>query len=153
MTDGAPLIRIIAGFVMGSITLAMIGLTAVLGRDGPAAVVNSLALLLIVPIAAITIVLIATLSSSARTVWGRLCLMNGGVSITLAGAAVQAGQPLWPADPVYERALDEAIKWWLRHMIWTGVAYAGAMIIVGAVLFALSYRLLHPPSGRRRDAL
>jgi len=149
--DGSTLGRVVAGFVMGGLTLALVGLTAVLGPTGVAAVAHPL-VRLIFPAAAIATVLIAALSSSARTAWGRLCLMNGVVSIALAGANVQNGPPLWPTDPVYERALDQAMQWWLRHVIWTTAAYFAAAMIIAAVLFALSYWPLHSPHGRHRQA-
>jgi len=78
--------------------------------------------------------------------------MNGVVSIALAGANVQNGPPLWPTDPVYEHALDQAMQWWVRHAIWTTAAYFAAAMIIAAVLFALSYWLLHSPHGRHRQA-
>jgi Mn2+/Fe2+ NRAMP family transporter len=149
--DGSTIGRVVAGFVMGSLTLALIGLTAVLGPTGVAAVVHP-PVQLIFPLAATAAVLIAALSSSARIVWGRLCLMNGVVSLALACASVQNGQPLWPTDPVYERALDQAMQWWLRHVIWTTAAYFAAAIIIAAVLFALSYWLMHSPHERHREA-
>jgi hypothetical protein len=145
--DGSTRGRVVAGFVMGGLTLALVGLTAVLG---PAGVAHPL-VRLIFPVAAIATVLIAALSSSARTAWGRMCLMNGVVSIALAGANVQNGPPLWPTDPVYERALDQAMQWWVRHLIWTTAAYFAAATIIAAVLFALSYWLLHSPHGQHRD--
>lgn len=149
--DGPTLARVVAGGVTGGLTLALVGLTTVLGPAGVAAVAHPL-VRLIFPVAAIATVLIAALSSSARTAWGRLCLMNGVVSIALAGASVENGQPLWPADPVYERALDQAMQWWFRHLIWTTAAYFAAAMIIAAVLFALSYWLLHSPPRRHRQA-
>jgi hypothetical protein len=143
--------RVIAGFAMGSLTFALIGLSVALGPIRVTAVLHSLAQL-IFPLAAIAIVLIATLSSSVRRAWGRLSLMNGVVSIALAGASVRYDQPLWPADPLYERALDQAMQWWFRHVIWTTAAYFAAAMIIAAVLFALSYWLLHSPHGRHRQA-
>jgi hypothetical protein len=99
--NGPTLGRVFAGCVMGGLTLALVGLTTVLGPAGVAAVAHPL-VRLIFPVAAIATVLIVALSSSARTAWGRLCLMNGVVSIALAGANVQNGQPLWPAELAQE---------------------------------------------------
>ena len=147
----STLSRMIAGFAMGSLTFALIGLSAALGPIGVGAVLHSLARL-ILPLAAIAAALIAALSSSARRAWARVCLMNGVVSATLAGASVEVGQPLWPADPVYEHALDQGMQWWLRHVIWTTAAYFATAMIIAAALFALSYWLLHPPHGRHRQA-
>jgi hypothetical protein len=143
--------RVIAGFAMGSLTFALIGLSAALGPIGVTAVLHSLAQL-IFPLAAIAAALIAALSSSARRAWGRSCLMNGVVSIALGGATIEVGQPLWPADPVYERALDQGVQWWLKHMVWTTAAYFAAAMIIAAALFALSYWLLHSSHGRHRQA-
>lgn len=143
--------RVIAGFAMGSLTFALIGLSAALGPIGVTAVLHSLAQL-IFPLAAIAAALIAALSSSARRAWGRLCLMNGVVSIALAGVSVRYEQPLWPADPLYERALDQAMQWWFRHVVWTTAAYFAAAMIIAAVLLALSYWLLHSSHGRHRQA-
>jgi hypothetical protein len=148
VTDSSNLGRVIAGLAMGSLTLALIGLSAMLGPIGVAAVLHPL-VRWIFPVAAIATVLIAALSSSARAAWGRLCLMNGVVSIARAGANVQNGQPLWPEDPVYERALDRAMQRWLRHAIWTTAAYFAVAMIIAAVLFALSYWLLHSPHVRQ----
>ena len=78
--------------------------------------------------------------------------MNGVVSLALGGASIRYDQPLWPADPLYERALDQAMQWWLRHVIWTTAAYFAAAMIIAAVLFALSYWLLHSSHGRHRQA-
>jgi len=149
--DRSSLGRVIAGFAMVSLTCALIGLSAALGPIGVAAVLHPLAQL-IFPLAAIAVALIAALSSSVRRAWGRLCLMNGVVSATLAGASVEVGQPLWPADPVYEHALDEAMQWWLRHVIWSTAAYFATAMIIAAALFALSYWLLHSSHGPHRQA-
>lgn len=151
LTDSSTPGRIFAGLVMGSLTLALVFLTAVLGPKEAAGLVH-LAVTLTLPAAAIAIVVIAALSSSIRKAWGRLCLMNGVVSLALAGVSVENGQPLWPTDPLYERALDEAMQWWVRHVIWTTAAYFAAAVIIAAVLFALSYWLLHSPHRRQRQA-
>jgi hypothetical protein len=143
--------RILAGFVMGGLTLALMVLTAVLGPIRGAILVDLL-MKLVVPAAVIATVLVAALSGSVRTAWGRLCLMNGVVSLALAGTSVEIGQPLWPADPVYERALDQAMQWWVRHVIWTATTYFAAALIIAAVLFAFSYWLLHSPHRRPRQA-
>ena len=143
--------RIFAGFAMGGVTLALVVLTAVLGPLGSAALFHPLVQLTF-PAAAIATVLITALSSSARAAWGRLCLMNGVMSLALAGASVENGQPLWPTDPVYERALDQAMQWWVRHVIWTTAAYFAVMVIIAAVLFALSHWLLYSPHRRHRQA-
>lgn len=143
--------RIFAGFAMGGLTLSLVVVTAALGPMGVAALVHPWVQLMF-PAAAIATVLIAALSSSGRAAWGRLCLMNGVVSLALAGASVENGQPLWPTDPVYERALDQAMQWWLRHVIWTTAAYFVAAIIIAAVLFALSYWLLRSPYRWHRQA-
>jgi hypothetical protein len=99
LSAGSRLSRVFAGFVMGGLTLALLGLTAVLEPIGLAAVVHPL-MQLIFAIGAVVTVVIAALSSSVRSTWGRLCLMNGVVSLALAGASVENGQPLWPTDPV-----------------------------------------------------
>jgi hypothetical protein len=143
--------RIFAGCSMGGLTLALVVVTAALGPMGMAALVHPLVQLMF-PAAAIATVLIAALSLSARAAWGRLCLMNGVLSLALAGASVENGQPLWPTDPVYERALDQAMQWWVRHVIWTTAAYFAAAMITAAVLFTLSYWLLHSPDRRHRQA-
>jgi hypothetical protein len=143
--------RIVAGFVMGLFTLALVGLTTVLGPMGRAALVDPLVQLMF-PAAAIVTVLIAALSSSARTAWGRLCLMNGVVGLAFAGVNVENGPPLWPTDPVYERALDQAMQWWVMHLIWTTGAYFTAALIIAAVLFALSYWLLRSPHRQHLEA-
>jgi hypothetical protein len=90
VTEGSTLGRIVPGFAMGSLTLALIGLTAVIGPIGVAAIVHPL-VQLIFPLAAIATVLIAIPSSTARVAWGRLCLINGVMSIALAGASAQGG--------------------------------------------------------------
>ena len=143
--------RIFAGFAMGGITLALVVVTAVLGPLGSAALVHPLVQFMF-PAAAIATVLIAALSTSARAAWGRLCLMNGVMSLALAGASVENGQPLWPTDAVYERALDQAMQWWVNHVIWTTATYFVAAMIIAAVLFAFSYWLLHSPHVRHRQA-
>jgi hypothetical protein len=101
----------------------------------------------------IATVLVLSLSSTARAAWGRLCFTNGTISIALAAAGVEGrGQPLWPADPGYERALDRAMQSWFGHVISTAAAYFGGAIVAAATLFALSYWLLRSPNGRHRDA-
>lgn len=140
--------RILAGFFMAGLTLALIGLAAAAGPTAALLLVE-----LVLPVAMIATVLVVSLSSTTRAAWGRLCLINGILSIALATASVQGrGQPLWPTDPGYERVLDQAIQWWLVHLIWTTAAYFGATIIVAAVLFALSYWLLRSSHGRHRGA-
>ena len=143
--------RIFAGLAMGGLTLALVVLTTAFGPIGAAALVHPMGKLT-VPAAAIATVAIGALSSSVRKAWGRLCLMNGVVSLALAGVSVENGQPLWPTDPLYERALDQAMQWWVRHVIWTTAAYFAAALIIAAVLFALSYWLLHSPRVRHRQA-
>ena len=140
--------RILAGFLMGGLTLALIGLTVTVGRTAAVLLVQ-----LILPVAMIATVLVVSLSSTARAAWGRLCLINGIVSIALAAASVEGrGQPLWPADPGYERALDRAMQWWLGHVISTAAAYFSGAVVIAAVLFVLSYWLLRSPHGRHRAA-
>ena len=140
--------RILAGFLMGGLTLALIGLTVTVGRTAAVLLVQ-----LILPVAMIATVLVVSLSSTDRAAWGRLCLINGIVSIALAAASVEGrGQPLWPADPGYERALDRAMQWWLGHVISTAAAYFSGAVVTAAVLFVLSYWLLRSPRGRHRAA-
>jgi hypothetical protein len=140
--------RILAGFLMGGLTLALIGLAVAMGPMAALLLVQ-----LIFPVAMIATVLVVSLSSTVRAAWGRLCLINGIISIALAATSVQGrGQPLWPTDPGYERALDQSIQWWLGHVISTAAAYFSGAIVVAAVLFALSYWLLRSPDGRHRDA-
>lgn len=135
--------RIVAGLVMGSLTLALIGSTATIVPVQSAEPGHPV-VQLILPVAAIATVLIVVLSTTARATWGRLCLTNGVVSVALAAASIKSlGQPFWPVDPLYERALDQAIRSWLGHLMWTAAAYASAAIVVAAVFFALSYWLLH----------
>ena len=148
VTDRPILGRVVAGFFMGGLTLALIGLALAIGPMAALLLVQ-----LILPVAMIATVLAVSLSSTARAAWGRLCLINGIISIALAGASVQGrGQPLWPTDPDYERALDQSIQCWLGHVISTAAAYFGGALVVAAVLFALSYWLLRSPDGRHRDA-
>jgi len=140
--------RTLAGFLMGGLTLTLTGLTAAVGQTAALLLVQ-----LILPVAMIATVLVVSLSSTARAAWGRLCLINGIVSIALAAASVEGrGQPLWPADPGYERALDRAMQWWLGHVISTAAAYFSAAIVAAATLFVLSYWLLRSRHGRHRDA-
>ena len=150
-TDGSARGRIFAGLMMGSVTLALVFLTAELGPIGAAALVHPI-VELTVPTAVIVTVVIASFSSSLRLAWGRLCLMNGVISIALAGISVGHSQPLWPTDPLYERALDEAVQWWLARAIWTTAAYLATALVIAGVLFALSYWLLHAPHRRHRQA-
>jgi hypothetical protein len=143
--------RIFAGLAMGGLTLALVVLTTAFGPIGAAGLVHAM-VKLTVPAAAIVTAAIAALSSSVRQAWGRLCLMNGVVSLALAGVSVENGQPLWPTDPLYERALDQAMQWWVRHLIWTTAAYVAAAVVIAVVLFTLSYWLLHSQHRRRRQA-
>jgi len=139
--------RVLAGFVMGGLTLGLIGLAVAIGPMAALLLVQ-----LILSVAMIATVLVVSLASTARAAWGRLCLING-MCIALAAASVQGqGQPLWPADPSYERALDQGIQWWVGHVISTAAAYFGGAIVVAAVLFVLSYWLLRSPHGLHRDA-
>jgi hypothetical protein len=151
LNRGSALGRIVAGFVMGGLTLALILLTAGLGPIGAAAFAHPM-MKLTLPAAAIATVVIAGLSSSVRRAWGRLCLMNGFASLVLAGVSVENGQPLWPADPAYERALDQAMQWWVGQVIWTTAAYFAAALIIAAALFSLSYWLLHSWQREHRQA-
>ena len=151
LTNGSTFGRIFAGLVMGGLTFALVALTAVFGPIGAADLVHPM-LKLTIPAAAIATVVIASLPSSVRTAWGRLCLMNGVVSLSLAGVSVENGQPLWSKDPLYEHALDQAMQWWVRNVIWTTAVYFAAAMIIAAVLFTLSYWLLHSPHRRRRQA-
>ncbi len=140
--------RILAGFFMGGLTLALIGLTVAVGPTAALFLVQ-----LILPVAMIATVLVVSLSSTGRAAWGRLCLINGIMSIALAAASVEGrAQPLWPADPGYERALDQGMQWWLGHVISTAAPYLSGAIVAAATLFALSYWLLRSPHGRHRDA-
>jgi len=148
VTDRPILGRVLAGLVMGGLTLGLIGLAVAIGPIAALLLVQ-----LILPVAMIATVLIVSLASTARAAWGRLCLINGIMSIALAAASVQGqGQPLWPTDPGYERALDQGIQWWVGHVISTAAAYFGGAVVVAAMLFALSYWLLRPPHGLHRDA-
>jgi hypothetical protein len=40
----------------------------------------------------------------------------------------------------------------IKDVIWTTAAYCAIALIMAAVLFALSYWLLHSPHGRHRQA-
>ena len=151
LNKGSALGRIVAGFVMGGLTLASVLLTAGLAPIGVVAFVHPM-VKLIVPAAAIATVVIAGFSSSVRRAWGRLCLMNGIATLALAGVSVEDGQPVWPTDPAYERALDQAMQWWIGQVIWTTAAYFAAAVIIAASLFTLSYWLLHSPHRRHRQA-
>ena len=133
---------------MGGMTLALIGSAAAIGPTAALFLVR-----VILPVAIIATVLVVGLSTTALTAWGRMCLINGIMSIALAAASVQGrGQPLWLTDPGYERALDQAIQWWLGHLVSTAAAYFAGAIVIAAVLFALSYWLLRSPHRRHRDA-
>jgi hypothetical protein len=139
--------RVLAGVVMSGLTIALI-----VAGVGFKAIDPRLLLKLMLPVALIAIVLVTVYSPSARAAWGRRCLIDGIVSFALAVASVQVrGQPLWPTDPRYEHALDQGIRWWLKHEIWTAATYFVGTIIVAGVLFALSYWLLRSPHVRHRD--
>jgi hypothetical protein len=60
-----------SGFLMGSLTLCLIGLIATVGPTAALFLVQ-----LTLPVAMIAIVLVVSLSSTARPVWGRLFLIN-----------------------------------------------------------------------------
>ena len=146
--------RIAAGLVMGSLALALalIGSTATIVPVQSAELGHSV-VQLILPVVAIATVLIVVLSTTAQGAWGRLCLTNGIVSVALAIASLQGhGQPFWPADPLYEHALDQAMRSWLGRLMWTATAYSCAALVVAAVFFALGYWLLHSPYRRHRPA-
>jgi hypothetical protein len=82
--------RVFAGFFMGGLTLVLIGLAAAIGPTATLLLVQ-----LILPVAMTAIVLVVSLSSTARAAWGRLCLINGIMSIALAALSVQGtAQPL-----------------------------------------------------------
>ena len=120
VTDRPILGRVLAGLVMGGLTLGLIGLAVAIGP-----IAALLRVQLILPVAMVATVLIVSLASTARAAWGRLCLINGIMSIALAAASVRGqGQPLWPTDPGYERALDQGIQWWVGHVISTAAAYS-----------------------------
>jgi hypothetical protein len=126
-----------AGLAMGSIAFLLMGSARVAG-------VHHSLLQVMLPIMATATVLIVALSRTARTALGRLCLANGIVSIVLAAASLQGGaQPLWVTDPVYERALDQGMQWWLRHLMWSTAAYSGTVVGLAVLFFILSYWLLH----------
>lgn len=130
VTDRPILGRVLAGLVMGGLTLGLIGLAVAIGPIAALLLVQ-----LILPVAMIATVLIVSLASTARAAWGRLCLINGIMSIALAAASVQGqGQPLWPTDPGYERALDQGIQWWVGHVISTAAAYFAGAIAAAAML-------------------
>jgi len=76
--------RIVAGVVMGALTLGLIGLTAAVG---PTAALFQVQLIL--PVSMIATLLVVSLSSTARAAWGRLCFINGIMSIALAAASVE----------------------------------------------------------------
>jgi hypothetical protein len=143
--------RVVAGLVMGSLTLGLIT-SAIFSPPGVPRL-DHLLVQLIFPVLAIATVLIVALSTTARATWGRLCLTNGIVSVLLAAASLQSrGQPFWPSDPLYQRALDQGVRWWLGHMLWTAAAYSGATIVVATVLFVLASWLLRWPHRQRRAA-
>jgi hypothetical protein len=56
------------------------------------------------------------------------------------------------SDPAYESALDQAMQWWLKHLILTTATYFTAALAIAAALFALSYWLLHSSHQRHRQA-
>jgi uncharacterized membrane protein len=151
LTNRSSLGRIVAALVMGCLALALTELTTVLGPIGLAAFVDPM-VKFTVPAVAILTVLIAVLSTSPRIAWGRLCLMNGVMCIALAGVGVQGDQPFWARDPLYERALDQGMRWWLTDAIWRTACYFAVTLIIGAALFALSYWLLHSSHRRHREA-
>lgn len=102
VTGRSILGRVLAGFLMGGLTLALMALGAGFETTDPHPLAQS-----ILPVAVIATVLVATFSSTVRAAWGRLCLINGILSVALAAASVQGrGQPLSPTDPGYERTLD-----------------------------------------------
>jgi hypothetical protein len=144
--------RIAAGLVMGSLTLALIGSTATIVPVQSAELGPPVGQL-ILPVAAIATVLIVAFSTTARAAWGRLCLTNGVVSLALAIASLKGrGQLLGATDPIYERALDQAMQSWLGRLMWTAAAYSCAALVVAAVFFVLSYWLLHSPYQRHGAA-
>jgi uncharacterized membrane protein YkvI len=141
--------RVVAGLVMGTLTLVLMA-SATVGLADSSRVGQPLVQLRF-PVAAIATVLIVVLSTTARAAWGRLCLTNGIVSVLLAAASLQGrGQPFWPSNPVYQRALDQGMRWWLDRLAWSAAAYSGGAIVAGTVLFALAYCLLRWPRGRHR---
>ena len=140
--------RVIAGVVMGGLTLALIGRAQAIEPSVAGSLIRW-----VLPVAVLVILLITVLSATSRTALGRLCLLNGMMSSALAGVTLLGeGQPIWPSDPGYEHSLDRALQWWLAHLMWTAAAYFGTAIVLTAGLFALSYWLLRSHPGRGHGA-
>ncbi|MGC2413190.1 MAG: hypothetical protein WA459_10910 [Stellaceae bacterium] len=82
--------------------------------------------------------------ASARSGWGRGCLVNGLLSAAVA-IGFRAQDDLWAGRPQYTEDLDRAIGP-LTHFVWALAARIGLIaLILATVLFALSFWLLGPP--------
>lgn len=79
-----------------------------------------------------------------RNAWGAACFINGLLSTALAvGYRVQ--DDFWAGRSPFAEDLDRAIGP-LTNFVWAFAARIGLVaLILGAVLFALSYWLLGPP--------
>jgi hypothetical protein len=132
--------RVVTAGVMGSITFAFI---VFLGAEAGLPVTAGL-LMAALAGAGLSATWLVRSAASARSGWGRGCLMNGLLSAAVA-IGFRAQDDLWAGRSQYAEDLDRAIGP-LNHFVWALAARVGLIaLILAAVLLALSYLLLGPP--------
>lgn len=131
--------RLIAGVVMGSLGVFLIGLLA------PALPVE-------IAFAALVILVVAAAPSAAKA-WHTLFITNGMLSVTLGAVSLGVAHGTqWPSGWSYERDILRSIgpisllDVLSHHATELGIA----AVVLGAVLLALGYGLVPPHSDRRR---
>jgi len=131
--------RVLAAAVMGGTAFALIlplGALTNLPKIAVLAVTGGGAVLLAMWLAARSV--------SARSAWGRGCLVDGLLSVAV-GVGFRLQEEPWSNGSQYMRDLDRAIGP-LTPFVWALAAWAGlAALMLATVLLALSWWLLGPP--------
>jgi hypothetical protein len=145
--------RILAGVIMWGVALAVSMLaTATAAFDAKGAV---LVVTLLSAAALVAIVVSLSRSTSARVAWGRLCLVDGAMSVALGIASlVLNGQADRPPGFGYGQDIERSVgPMPLPGAFWAHATYLGiAVVALGAILFALSYWLFAPNHRHERQA-
>jgi len=137
--------RFVTVLVMGGIALALIGSLALTAPVAAAAAIPLIALLSIAALAAIIVT--GVRSRTVKAAWGRLCLVNGVLSVMLAAVSIGIQkEPYWPSGSSYQHDIASAVGAMPpTQTLWALAAYfAFVALAVAAILFVFSYWLLHP---------
>ena len=139
---------------MGSLPLALLSLLAPIVPADMAVAVSFILLLSIAMLVATVLTVVR--SASSKAAWRRLCFANGAISILLGVASFGLrGEAEWPSGWWgYEHDIERAIgPMPPAAVLWTYGTYLGiAAVVLGTILFAVSYWLRPPHLGHKRQA-